>query len=409
MQVQGGKEAPKKLGEYLLNVIAAARDMQALHVVLSDLPDEVQVLPSALEDVLHSGTRLPKIFAYVMPTGDLFLFAQQFTGETLRQLMALLAGHTAASVGPDEISSVCHMYQIPDDAVALRRLVKSYPAPRSGDRGNKPAHQAHSGLSAATEATPPPGAKATTSPMPTAPEGPLTLEVLEQINALVDRIDIAPFIDHQPIYQRNGDGWSVNYTEYFFDIESLRHSYFPKVDLEANESLFVEFTRNLDDLMLIQLLSERKWRQQRIGLNLAIGTVNSPTFKRFSTHLSDAERRNIICELHWIEALQDIQDGGYAVWQLMNAGYGVAMDRITLAVLPYLNVAETKFRYLKLRFDRDAVASIQPDAVLALRHCPPEKVVLTACDDRRALALGDKLKIANYQGRLIDQMLSKAA
>lgn len=406
MQVQGGRSAPQKLGEHLLEVIAAARDMQVLYVALSGLPDGVSISAPDLEDALPAGTGPPGIAAYRMPTGDLFLLAPEFTGDALRQLTGRLTARSPTEVGPDEIAGVCHVYQIPGDAVALRRLVRSYLA-AGRDRGGP----ARPGAPAASAGGRPAGtapAKGKAAP-PAGPRGPLTLETLEQINALVDQVDIAPFIERQAIHRRRGGRWSIDYTEYFFDIESLRLSYFPKVDLAANESLFVEFTRSLDDLMLVQLLAERRSRRQRIGLNLAIGTIGSPTFKEFSNHLSDDERRNIVCELHWIDVLQDIQDGGYAVRQLKNAGYAVAMDRIAPPVLPHLNVAETRFDYLKIRFDRDAIAGVQQDVVLALRRCPADKVVLTACDDRRAVALGEKLGIAGYQGRLVDEMLSRAA
>jgi len=405
MQIQGGQEAPKKLGEYLLTLIAAGRALQALYIVLSDLSDHAFIPPSAISDALHAGTRLPKITGYCMPTGDLFLFANEFTSEALRQLTALLATHTPTKLEADQISSVCHMYQLPDDAVSLRKLVKSYLVP--GRSGGRPAGR-DAGATSAPASGPGRPAEAAAA-QPAALEGPLTLQLLEQINAQIDRIDVAQFINRQAVYRKSGEQWLINYVEYFFDIDRLKHNYFPRVDLHANESLFVEFVRNLDDLMLVHLLSERKAREQRIGLNLSISTVHSSTFQKFSAHLSPKERQNTVCELHWLDILQDIQDGGGAVRRLLDDGYAIAMDRVSLAVLPYLNLADIAFDHVKIRFDRQSLATIGQDIVVALRRCPPERIVFTACDDRRVIALGDKLGITRYQGRLIDQMLDKAA
>lgn len=161
--------------------------------------------------------------------------------------------------------------------------------------------------------------------------------------------------------------------------------------------------------MLVHLLSERTARDQRIGINLSITTVRSSTFEKFSAHLSPKERHNTVCELHWIEVLQDIQDCGGAVRRLLDDGYAIAMDRVSLPVLPYLNLADVKFDHVKIRFDRQSLATIGHEVVAALRRCPPERIVFTACDDRRAIALGDKLGISRFQGRLIDQMLAQAA
>lgn len=401
MQIHGGQEAPKKLGEYLLSLIAAGRDLQALHITLGDLPEHGFIPPSAISDALQAGTRLPKITGYCMPTGDLFLLANEFTSDALRQLTSLLATHTPTKLDADQIGSACHMYQLPNDAVSLRKLLKPYLAPgkTGGPPGLKDAasHAAGGSVrrSGATSAAP--------------LEVPLTLELLEQITGLIERIDVAKFINRQPVYRKSGEQWLINYLEYFFDIERLKRNYFPKLDLHANESLFVEFVRNLDDLMLVHLLSERTARDQRIGLNLSITTVRSSTFQNFSAHLSPKERRNTVCELHWIEVLQDIQDGGGAVRRLLDDGYAIAMDRVSLPVLPYLNLADIKFDHVKIRFDRQSLATIGQDVVMALRGCPPERIVFTACDDQRVIGLGARLGVTHFQGRLIDQMLDQAA
>lgn len=394
MQIHSGTDAAKRLGEYLLTLVAAGRAMQSLHLAMSELPGGD--LPIwALSEALDAGTRLPRMAVFRIPGGDLFMFAEKFPLDALRQLRALVAGRVAA-MEPDDISAVCHIYDLPDDAVALRRLVRSYltGAPRPHRRAGGPA-------AGAVLAEPPPVAES-------GPEGPLTLDLLGQLQDLVDRIDIAPFIHRQPIWQK-GSGWAVNYVEYFFDIARLRERYFPRLDLAANESLFIQFCRNLDDLMLVHLLTDKPAKQNRIGINLSITTIRSSIFKKFSDHLSAHERSNVVCELHWLEVLQDVQDGGAAVLELLESGYSLAFDRISVPILPYLDFSDSKFDYVKVRFDRQSIAQIQPESVTALRRCPPEKVVLTACDDRRAVALGEKLGIGNFQGRLLDEMMAMAA
>ena len=92
-------------------------------------------------------------------------------------------------------------------------------------------------------------------------QGALSLSLLERLQVALERVDLGQFLNQQRIYVRT-PGWQPACTEFFFDLQRLRQTCFPSVDLQANERLFVEFTRHLDDLMLVRLLSARPWRQE---------------------------------------------------------------------------------------------------------------------------------------------------
>lgn len=422
MRIHANGDAAKKLGEFLLDTLARGAEMQVVYLALHELRTVGYHHPSAgkLEQVLTSGTRLPRSTAFSMPDGDLFVIAGRFTAESLRQLTSLLAANLEGVSDHDTISALCQIFEIPDDAIPLRKLIRAHlndEVPRSpgsgtaGEAGESPPPGGTSpgDRSAGPMAIPRPTArKAARGPTPVVLEGPLTLELLQHLKRLLDQIDMAPFIRQQAVYSR-APAWQLRYVEHFFDITRLRETYFPRIDLHANESLFVQFTRSLDDLMLVQILGRRAARHGRIGLNLSISTVPSPTFEQVTRHLAAEERQNVVCELHWIEFLQDIQDGGGAVRRLLEFGYRLALDRIGAAVLPYLDLRDSPLDFIKVPFDRAAMVRIDPGIISALKRCDPGKLVLTTCDDRKAVALGEALGIRNFQGRLIDQLVDRAA
>jgi hypothetical protein len=435
MVVRRGPDAAKKLGEYLLDVLATSHSAQVLHIQMSELvsPRTVQKMLDSIGDLTRSSDRLPRMALFCMGNGDLFVFAATFTGELLRQL-TIFMGTTIGGIDPDDISSRCHIYDVPDDAMPLRRLIKGFlqDLPTAAPAAAAPASAAPSSPAPAPAAprAAAPVAAAPARTFPAAPAGahaaapapsrsasapaaarlagPLDLPLLGRLKALIETIDLAPFVQQQPVCTK-ASGWQIAYIESFFDIERLRQVHFPEVDLAASEPLFLELTRELDDLMLVRLLGGLFKRRSPLGLNLAVRTVHSPAFEEVSRRLSASERQSIVCELHWSEALQDIQDGGGAIEALSGRGYRIALDRIGLRVLPCLDLAALPVHYVKVRFEREAIGAAGPAVVAAMRRYPPGRLVLTQCDDRRALALGEALSVTNYQGRLIDQIHARAA
>lgn len=454
MRLHANRDAPKRLGEHVLEAIASGDEVNVLYIALRELGAAGHGYLSAekIEMMLESSTRIPRSIVFYMPSGDLFMLADQYPAEALRQITHLIGANLAKQASGNDVSELCQIYEVPEDAIPLRKLIKYYladgtppdglpsgaagkgirevPAEPEGEAGGdgpgeaersppKPAPATSGGTFGQREPPPPPSQPrqhdapaADHQPVHEAAaahlEGPLTLDLLRELQQALDRIDVTPFIHQQPVYGREGN-WHVRYVEHFFDLTRLSEAHFPKVDLRSNESLFVQFTRNLDDLMLIQILSQRTARHGRIGINLTVGTLRSQAFAKITEHLSADERRNIVCELHWIEFLQDIQDGGGAIQRLSELEYRLALDRVSAAVLPYLRLSGDWMDFIKVPFDRATMARIGPDAITALRECDARKLVLTSCDDAKALALGDALGIHNFQGRLIDQTVNRAA
>jgi hypothetical protein len=238
--------------------------------------------------------------------------------------------------------------------------------------------------------------------------GPLTPALLARIEDRLDGIDLAPFVRRQAVY-RHGEEWEVAYTEHFTSLDGLKVALFPEVELRPDEPLFFELCRHLDRLMLLALLLNRPWRQQRIGLNLGHAAWATEEFRRLLDRLDAAERGRLTIELHWMDALRDQAAGGAAMAEMRAAGIRIAIDRIGIESLPLLNLDRLEADHLKLVFDKGRLPLLlEPAHLGALRRCRTDRVVLTQCDDPLALSLGQQLGITHYQGWLIDRLAREA-
>lgn len=319
----------------------------------------------------------------------LCLVAADAADATSRALRDLLGLETEAWNDGRSLEDILESFRLPDEYVELRqRLDLLEHAPRHGLDGDVPADGA-------------------------APEdrlaGPLTPALLARIEDRLDGIDLAPFVRRQAVYRR-GEGWEVAYTEHFTSLDGLKVALFPEVELRPDEPLFFELCRHLDRLMLLALLLNRPWRQQRIGLNLGHAAWATEEYRRLLGCLDAAERGRLTIELHWMDALRDQATGGAAMAEMRAAGIRIAIDRIGIESLPLLNLDRLEADHLKLVFDKRRLPLLlEPDHLGALRRCRTDRVVLAQCDDPLSLDLGRKLGITHYQGWLIDRLAREPA
>ena len=301
-------------------------------------------------------------------------------GATHAALRRLLELESEAWRDVTALSTMLETFHMPDQYVALRERLQALREAAAGDAL----------AAAATE--------------PDTLTGPLTPARLALIEDRLDGIDLEPFVRRQTVHAR-GQVWQPVYTEQLTGLADLAASFFPLIELQEGEPLFFELCRHLDRLMLVALLLNRPWRRRRIGLNLGHAAWSTDEYRRLLGCLDDQERARLTIELHWQDALQDAAQGGRALAEMREAGFRIAIDRIGIETLPFLNLERFDADWLKLVFDKTRLAQLaRPDHLQALRRLDPDRLILTQADDKLALELGEKLKIRHYQGWLIDRL-----
>lgn len=383
MPIVDGPAVVARIGNHFLSLLGNGREHAVLFIALSLLPDQAgsRILAAAMDEVEQAATRLGNLTIFRLPNNDLFVFANTLTADVRRQVIHLMTAHAETQISRAQVSDVCQIYQLPGDAMAFRQVVKSYLEPAGSQRRSE--------LIAAAAAR-----------IGVGPGGPLTVHTLAEVEAMLRTIDLRPYIVRQQIWSVL-PAWQLLYSESYVNLRRLRRELFPALDLDSDEALLLQLLRTLDEVMLCHLL-ESPSTDARIGINLSLATVGSKVFRQFVDALDPGRRRHVVIEVNWIDALQDQAAGAPALSRLTEAGFPLVIDRLTLPLIPCINLGAAPFKHVKVRFDRAAAHAIGPAVVRAFRRCPPGRVIFTACDDERAFEIGRALSVRNFQGDLID-------
>jgi hypothetical protein len=335
--------------------------------------------------------RAGRVDLFELDAGRLCLVAED---EAMHgQLRRLLESEAA---GPPP--TILERFDLPAQYLDLRErlavLASSPDAPRDAPRDAVP------------EPTPP----RTASPPAEEPlSGPLTPALLARIQNHLDGVDLERFVRRQPVYARTHD-WQPIYAEQVIDRATLAAACFPDVEVTPGEPLLLELDRHVDRLMLVALLLNRPWRRQLIGLDLGHAAWATDEYRRLTERLDDAERRRLTIEIDWLDALRDAATGGKVVAEMREAGFRIAIDHIGIDALPLLNLDRLDADWLKLVFDKTQLAALaEPAHLEALCRLDPDRLILTAADDKLALEVGQRLRIRHYQGTLIDRLARTVA
>lgn len=244
-------------------------------------------------------------------------------------------------------------------------------------------------------------------------EGPLNAAMLGRIEYLINRCEIRPFLKKQDIFINKGNsGWWPVFEERFVSLADLKRKLFPDVDIRPSDPLFNQLCRVLDERLLHYLVVAKTRITHKISVNIALDTVFDKLFDMFAQNLQVKERENLVFEIHRGEIFQDIARAVEAIAKLHRLGFGVAIDGMTLDLLPYVRLNKLNTELIKIHLFRDHVALLQDDeCVKALRQLPPEKIVFSRCDHEGAIKVGQAMGIQMYQGWLIDEQaaLSQSA
>ncbi|MEO0391956.1 MAG: EAL domain-containing protein [Pseudomonadota bacterium] len=236
-------------------------------------------------------------------------------------------------------------------------------------------------------------------------EGSLNAAMLGRIEYLINRCEIRPFLKKQDIFiNRDNSGWWPVFEERFVSLADLKRKLFPEVDIRPSDPLFNQLCRLLDERLLHYLVVARTRITHKISVNISLDTVFDKLFDMFAQNLQIKERENLVFEIHRGEIFQDIARAVEAITKLHKLGFGVAIDGMTLDLLPYVRLNKLNTEIIKIHLFREHVALLQDDeCVKALRQLPPEKIVFSRCDHEGAIKVGQAMGIQMYQGWLIDE------
>jgi hypothetical protein len=359
---------------------------------------------------------------FLLKSGDFFVTGQGLVGARRARLIDGLTAIAMAdrAVLGEPTDEMLKVYSIPRDWVAMRDHTAQPGSEGEMSQGaSAPAGAAPGAMPASGSGVPLPGAAVSPMPNPGAApvadppvplEGPLTARMLPRVEDALARIDFARYVRRQTVYETDHrGGFRPLWIESSTDVAALRRDHFPAVDLRQSAHLFLELCRTFDARMLKLALIEAGWTRGAVGLNLSLATIQGQNFKPFADACRPERRRNVVLEIHRADLFVSLGMRGQSIEDLREAGWRVALDGVTPAVLPYLNVAHPSFDFVKVLIQRDEIAALsRRECLEALRGMDRSRLVFARCDQQGALDLAKALGVTRVQGDLVDRLAAEA-
>ena len=237
------------------------------------------------------------------------------------------------------------------------------------------------------------------------PLAPLELGRAEEALA---RVDLSSFTRRQPVCAFVEDGKpEVVFTEVFVSISDLRETLMPRTDLTFNPWLFQHFTQTLDRRVMAQIArrEDRSLMRDGFSINVNVSTVLSEEFLAFDDDFAPSSQ-DVVLEIRIEDIFADPASFAFASDFVMERGYRICIDGLSLNTFPYADTNRLGVAYAKLAWTPDLAAFVGTtqgqELTQMIRDRKKGRTILARCDSDAAVKVGQQLGITLFQGRYID-------
>ena len=355
-------------------------------------PAQIKLLQEFMLDMARSLRGELKI----MMNGDAFLILRADQIGDIRDLCLRIQKGMIDEGDPGyehvDVAKLVELFRVPADYAALRERTDAYQAAATGGPSL------------------PGGAPQVEMADGSALSGPLTTVTAGRIIGILDTIEITPFIRQQTVYQSVGENrWKALFVEYYTSFLDLKEKHFPNVDYAYTDPLFMKLCRALDVKVLRYLGENLASLNRRLSLNIAIETIFDPVYDWFNAHVPPEARGEIYFEINRMDIFNDVNTAVRAIAMIKRDGYKVALDGVTLDLLPYVRLNKFNADLVKIHLNKGFMDLLrQQDCVSALRALAPESIVFSRVDQENAIKVGQAFGLSKFQGWLIDEVATAA-
>lgn len=233
---------------------------------------------------------------------------------------------------------------------------------------------------------------------------------LSKLITIIERADLSAIIRRQTACVMGDNGLpSPLFEETFVSIDDLQSVCTPDIDLLSDRWLFHYLTRTLDKRVLSALSKDGIRDDIPFSLNLNIGTVLSPEFRRFNDTVPAHLRGKFVVEIHKNDVFSDIGTYLFARDFLHERGYRLLLDGLTHHTLPFFDRVKLGLDLFKIYWGPEGLNTAHPSSYDEIRSMIGEygakRIILCRCDSEESLRVGRDLGINQFQGRIIDRLL----
>jgi EAL domain-containing protein (putative c-di-GMP-specific phosphodiesterase class I) len=240
---------------------------------------------------------------------------------------------------------------------------------------------------------------------------PLTPDLLAKLEAALSRTDLSSLVRRQTVCAVSPRlEVETRFVELYVAIAELRETLLPNVNLLGNRWLFQHLTETLDRRVLQLLMMPENAVAGDLSINLNVATLLSKDFGSFDNALSAHRARALIVELQAIDVFQDLRAFHLARKALQDKGYRVCLDGVGYRDLELIDCDRLGVDLVKMLWDADLLTeadSMLERLRLLIARVGPSRLVLCRVDARVGIDLGHALGIAMFQGRCVEELLTK--
>ncbi|VUX47211.1 conserved hypothetical protein [Candidatus Defluviicoccus seviourii] len=240
---------------------------------------------------------------------------------------------------------------------------------------------------------------------------PITARDVSIIAKTLETQPVAPFIQSQRAVSLAGAQVGTLFCETFLSIGELQRVVAPDIDLFAKPALFHFISRILDRCMLRSLAASGPQSVKPISLNLNIGTLFTPEFRRFDQVWHGAARP--VIEIQIVDALTDTEGFAIARDDLKARGYLVLLDGLTPLHLAAIDVGGLQTDLIKVAWSRPQIEALRlrdPDLLRRrIEKVGRDRIVLGRVETEEAIATAVGFGVTRFQGYYIDRLMQAIA
>jgi EAL domain-containing protein (putative c-di-GMP-specific phosphodiesterase class I) len=229
------------------------------------------------------------------------------------------------------------------------------------------------------------------------------------------RADLSIVMRRQPICAAIPD-MTVRrvFDELYINIAHLRQMMKLDIDLLSNRWLFKYLTELLDERMLHMIrLAPTRYLEHPVSLNLNVRSLMSDFFYEFDASVNPSVKVSVVIEIQISDVFEDMRGFQMAREAVQKMGYRVCLDGLSDLSFSQIDREALGFDLVKLQWNADITADLQSKQnkkiADAIRRCGPNRVILTRCDNRKAVDYGQAMGVSLFQGRYLDKLMNPLA
>jgi EAL domain-containing protein (putative c-di-GMP-specific phosphodiesterase class I) len=243
----------------------------------------------------------------------------------------------------------------------------------------------------------------------------LDASALADIERDLRNADLSRVLRRQPICAAVPDTMVRRvFDEIYINIAHLRRILGADVDLLSNRWLFKYITEILDIRMLSLLKNNpARYLDNPISLNFNVQTLLSEAFAEFDASIKPAVKFSIVIEIQLADVFNDIAAFIAAKNAVQKLGYRVCLDGVTELSFSQIDRKRLGFDLIKLQWNANILDDISKEEArmldAAVKECGVNRIILTRCDNRKAIDYGQALGVSLFQGRYLDKLINPKA